>query len=186
MNHFSSNGINVLPPKLQKNIRGAYYLHLATVAFLAFAVVFAAGSLFLLPSYFLARDHASAAERFRGAIAGTIDLKEAKDIEQEAARLGERIRIGNEIENAAAFTALMDALGEVPLGGISLTDISLIRKGADVSVHLAGVSETREALLLFAEALKASGSFTNIELPVAQLISDEDISFSVGAGFVKK
>lgn len=167
-------------------MRGTYYAHLATLAFVALAIAFGAGSLFLLPSYFLARDHAAASERFRDAVAGTIDLKEANDIERGASRLNERLQIGNEFENAAVFEALISTLAEVSLRGITISGVSFVRRGEDAVVELAGVSGTREELLLFAEALKASGSFATVELPVSQLVSEKNIIFSVKTNFVKK
>lgn len=173
--------VNVLPFRQQQMMRARYYAHLVTLFFCVAAGIFLLGAVLLSPSYFLAREQADASERYRNAVAGTVDLKGEDAIQHDTTLLNERIRIGSTFEKAVLFTPFARDIARVPRVGIHITSFSLTRSAEGTTVMFDGIAETRGSLISFAENLRSSGSFDSVALPVSQLVSEEDIVFSIKA-----
>jgi len=171
--------VNVLPRSEQKRLRRRYYLNLGTLFFMALILVFAVGSVLLLPSYFASRAQADSYERYRDAFSGAIGLKEKEKVDAELASLAEELRLTKEY-GASAFSAeIFEGLESVPSSNVTITAMSFSRSGETTRFSLSGVAKNRAALLSFAEALKAHPSFANVSLPVSQLVAEVNPPFSI-------
>lgn len=66
-------------------------------------------------------------------------------------------------------------LSNLTPAGISIS--RLITK--DYQISLAGEAKTREDLLAFEDKIKASNCFSNIEMPLSNLVSKENVDFQI-------
>ena len=68
----------------------------------------------------------------------------------------------------------------IRLGGLVPDDVTLTRfVTKDYAISLSGVAKTRDDLLLFQQKIKDDDCFADINLPVSNLFSQEDIDFQM-------
>ena len=178
--------VNLLPKDTQRSLVTRYYLRLGTTLEIVLSVVFFIGAVLLIPSYFASQASADSYERYRDALEGAVGLKERSYVSDSISRLAERVRVMSDYGNSEFTASLIDALGNNLSAGISVTDISFTRSDDGATVSLGGTAGTREDLLVFVESLKESSAFSQVTLPVAQLVVEEDVSFSIKAVFTKQ
>lgn len=178
--------MNLLPQPEQRRLTSAYYMRLATVFCLMVGTAVALGGVLLMPSYLVSRASADSYERYRAALEGSVGLKERAYTSEDVAELIERIRITESYAKSAFTAELIDGFGDKLTPGIRITAISFTRTDSGASVTLGGTALTRQALLTFADALRASPSFTQVSLPVSQLVTEQDATFSITASFERK
>lgn len=73
------------------------------------------------------------------------------------------------------FSQVFRLLDRAEPEGVTLDKITT----TDRMVTLAGMAETREALLLFEERLKASDCIEKVETPLSNLFSEKDVEFQI-------
>ena len=140
------------------------------------ALVFAAGFLFLAPSFLVTR---LAEQKFLSSLAAE-DQAAGRDITRRTIL---RVRSTGEViaevrlavaqlPRASALLERFFAAGE----GISVTSF-LIRK--DGTMALSGHATTRAQLLRFEETLRASDRFHEITFPLSNIVRERDIEFSM-------
>ncbi len=178
--------VNVLPHTEQKKLAWRYRLRLVTTLFFILTAACAAGLIFLVPSYFIAVEQVDTTERYRSAVAGTIDLRGEESIERTSATVAERIRVASEFDTASRLSTVISDLSGVPRPGVALFRISMTPREGTFAVEVSGEAKTRTNLLTFAEALRESGAFSNVALPVSQLVLERDVPFTLQATYVKK
>ncbi len=67
--------------------------------------------------------------------------------------------------------------------GISIASASVLYQNGTAAVTIGGTAQTRDELTAFYTALKNAGAFTNVTLPVSDLIPETDASFSITLGY---
>lgn len=179
--------INLLPQNAQRAITRRYWMSASVLLFFGLAIALFIGGALIMPSYFIARTSADAYERYRDALEGSVGLKERAQVDNAVALLNERITILDAYEKEGAFTAeAINALGKSITNGSAVTSIAFSRREGGAALTLRGRAHTRQGLLDFAEALRASPSFTGVSLPVSQLVAETDVNFTIQAGFEKQ
>lgn len=161
-----------------------YYLRLLTLSFFGLTVAFLLGTLSLAPSYIASREQASAHEQYRNALEGALGLKESNDTEMQTRILRERVTIAGEYKDGAFSRELFEQLVLTPRAGIQITTLAFSRTQDGAAMTIVGTADSRTKLLAFADALRNSRAFTAVTLPVSQLVTEEDISFSIQAEFI--
>ena len=75
---------------------------------------------------------------------------------------------------------LISSIIEVQHADIQIHSFSYAEGSAETSnITLKGNAETRTGLVTFSDKLKADDRFTNVSLPLKDLASNQDISFTV-------
>ena len=173
--------VNVLPPKQKRTLKTNYYVRLFVVACFGASAAVLIGALLLVPSYFASRAQADAFERFRDALEGSVGLKDREFLTSSMAMLEERVRL-TEGYSANSFTVdFFESLLSEEVSGISIRNISFNREGTRAAISLSGVADSRASLLEFAEVLRTNPQFSDVDLPVSQLVAEEDVGFTVQA-----
>lgn len=178
--------VNLLPQETKRGLVRRYYLRYATLVFVGLATALLIGGTLLIPSYLTSRESANSYERYRDALEGVVGLKERAAVTTDMARLGERVRIMETYAESALTADLIDAVGEEVTAGISVRSLSFTRTDQGATVTLGGDAATRQALLSFADALRAASAFSEAALPVSQLVAERDIGFSIQAVYEKR
>jgi hypothetical protein len=83
-------------------------------------------------------------------------------------------------------TELLDKITGLKGSAIQITNIEI--KGADtgtVSIQINGVAKTRDSLIAFNKSLQENSSFSNVTLPVANLIKDVNADFTITMTYTK-
>ena len=163
--------VNVLPTKKQTSLRIDYYLRLFSLLCVGAAVVVLLGGVLLVPSYFASKNQADAYERFRDAVE----------------TLNERVRLVNAYSDSAFSKIFFESLLSESVSGISIKTISFTRggEGMRAAVGIGGSADTREDLLAFVDLLRNNPSFSDVTVPVSQLVVEENATFSIQTVYEK-
>lgn len=176
--------VNLISQKNRRALNRRYYVSLATTLLLAVIAVVVVGGVLLIPSYFAARTSADSYERYRDALEGAVGLKEREYVSTSISALNERVRIMEDYAGSPFTADFVDTLGERLSSDIAVTALSFNRGEGGAAVAFSGTARTRESLLAFVESLRESPSFTDVTLPVSQLVVEENASFSIQAVYV--
>jgi Tfp pilus assembly protein PilN len=177
--------VNILPHKSQNELRAMYYSRLFGTFFLSTGVVIIIGAAVLIPSYFLAQEEADASRRYADALQQTLTLGEGSSSGKMLPVLAEQVGLMKAYQaDPAIAPALKRIIGvlpdEVSIRRISFTFLSI----TDGRVTLNGNAETRAALLAFVDVLKKDAQFKGVTVPVADLVADTDLPFTLSFSVV--
>lgn len=171
--------VNLLPPEEKQVIRMLEAAR-AVSSFAVFALsVFAAGLFFLLPSFFLTHFAAREAERsFAIEQRETVQRREARTALAEAKRIKEAVaEIKDYLARSPSVSRILERFFPVS-EGITVTSLAV---RSDGEVRVDGRAGTREQLLTFEEALRASDQFLEVAFPLENIVRERNIQFSVKA-----
>jgi len=172
---------NLLSQEDKKILHSEYKLRVAIVViiFLFFTILF--GGVELVPSYFISQSKERAAKEHlsivkeavakRGKDTSSIVLLETKEKLKLLAFSEENISLRN------VFESVLDSKPN----GVNINGIFYDKSqtGKDTEILITGEADKRESLLEFKKLLGGEPQFTNVELPVSNLVSDRDIKFSI-------
>lgn len=176
--------INLLPLKEKKKIYQLYFIRLSIVSLFLLLIVLIVGTVLLLPSLFLSVvKERSAAERVLLA-REALSLEEGRNVEAIIASVNKKIGIlalapGVSATLNKAFRTIIDRQPE----GLKITGLlyekDVLGDTGRGKIFIRGISSERDALIAFADLLKKESLFSEVDLPVSNLIKSEDIAFSI-------
>ena len=170
--------VNLLPRPAQRTLVRTYYLRLGTLFLLSVSLVVAVGGVLVAPSVFLAQNAADASERYLAALEETVGLKERAGAGEQMAVIAERVKILSTVAPALSTPIIEDVIRAKPKG-VKLNAFTIDRTASGANFSIAGVAVSRDALLTFVDALRATPSLSGVSLPVSSLASNEDLRFSL-------
>lgn len=177
--------INLLSERTQHSLRMAYYARFATVVALLSALSIFAGAALVAPSYFLASVDEGAARDNLASSNRMLASENATGNEEVLAHAAEQVSLMKEyLRPPSVATALSALTSRIP-AGIVVSNVSVTPgTGGTDSVSLSGSAKTRDNLLSFADALRASSSLSGVSVPLSQLAGETDIKFTLSFSFV--
>ncbi len=172
--------VNILPHKAQKELHLMYYTRFFGTFFLVAAFVVGIGGGVLIPAYFLAQEEAETSRRYAEALQQTLTLGEAGNAGKSLPVLSEQIKLMKQYRADSVIASSFEKIVAVIPNNVSVKKIgfkfSSITEG---QVTLSGNADTRAALLAFVDSLKKEPLFKGVAVPVADLVTDNDLPFSL-------
>lgn len=175
--------VNLLPRSVVRALVFRYYTRLFTLGCAFIGCAFLISAAFLGPSFILATRAGEAAERYAQAAEESVGLKERSGVSESMRVLNERVSLLDAGSLYPQSTEIIEAMLKPLPRGVSVTAFAYATGEGAANVSVSGVAETRVALLAYAEALRASGQFEGVNVPVSQLALDADIPFSISGTF---
>jgi Tfp pilus assembly protein PilN len=168
---------NLLPSKELAELMAERRRRLRAAILVLVSGMCAFGIVLLIPSVIaLMAARASGAERLAATRELAARQKHAGAGAQIAA-MKEQTEILSSYESSTAPHELVERLtGSLP-SGITLHSISFTRQGNEETMELSGAATSRAALLSFGDALKGSGRFTDVVIPIESLAQATDLQF---------
>lgn len=179
--------VNILPHKTQNELRLMYYSRLFSALLLAASFVVVVGGGVLIPSYFLAQEEAAASKRYAEALTQTLSLSEGSSAGQTVTTLSEQLALmrGYRVEPLLS-RGLSTVVSGIP-DDVSIRKLSFkFTSASEGQVVITGNAETRASLVAFVDALKKEPLFKGVSVPVADLVSDTDLPFTLTFAVVAK
>lgn len=171
---------NLLPIESKKVIRREYMLRITGIGLIFVFFVFLFSSVFLLPSFFLSIAKEESVRDSAEIVRKSVELREqnSADILLEEAK--QKLKLLS-VDKESIF--VQDVVKKITGGkteglsihGISYMDIS----GGRHRIALTGMAKDRDLLLSFRRYLEKEEIFTDVRLPVSNLVKDKDIEFSI-------
>ena len=171
---------NLLPIESKKVIRREYMLRITGIGLIFVFFVFLFSSVFLLPSFFLSIAKEESVRDSAEIVRKSVELREQNSADillEEAKQKLELLSVSKEsilVQDVIKKISGGKTVG-LSIRGISYMDIS----GGRHRVVLTGIAKERDSLLSFSKYLEQEELFTDVRLPVSNLIKDKDIEFSI-------
>ena len=176
--------INLLPLKEKQKIYQLYFIRLSIVSSFLLLIALIVGIVLLLPSLFLSvvKEHSSAERVLLARKA--LSLEEGRNVEAIITSVNKKISIltlasGVSLTLSKAFRAIIDRQPEgLKIIGL-LYEKDVLGDTGRGKIFIRGISSGRDALIAFADLLKKELLFSEVDLPVSNLIKSEDITFLI-------
>jgi hypothetical protein len=175
---------NLLPTFQKKSIRALYRKRFFALVFLSVAALAIAAILLALPSFLFLKSSEIVLVAKRDTLAAYETSTIARTLASAVADVNSRLAVFPSSETASPLIA--DFMNPVLLAktkAIHLIGFSYEKgtKPNTASVKITGTADSRVALLSFADKLKKVGSFSDVNVPIANFIKDSDVPFTITA-----
>lgn len=175
--------MNLLPNTEKEILKKGLKLRATGVINLLLATSFLIGAVMLLPAYFLTRGHFDIITSANSVIK-TEDAESIKQILDLPKEIDVKLKFfQTNAESRGAVDALSKVISYLPkkvkLNSVLLTRNQGEKEKRGIALVISGIAADREALVAFDEALKASKSFLNVDVPVSSLTKERNLPFSM-------
>lgn len=173
--------INLLPISDVKKTIVEYRMRLTITALLMLALVLFIAVALLVPSYLLASHKRDLVQnefsKSNDQGASAQEMKNLKDtVTQTEAVVA---LLGANGQRLAVSDDIMRKISGYGANGITITGIYYDAKDVTQTISLRGSASTRQNLTDFADILKKDRTFSNVSLPISDLVRDKNISFTI-------
>ncbi len=173
--------INLIPTAYRQDLVREYWIRLGIVALFFVAGACLTGALFIMPSFFTVTLQERSLKVERVAQEENA-VGNANSLETVLAQSDQKIAILAAKYTSPALTDLMSSIIQKKPAGVILEGIRYERaQNKGETLVLSGTSATRDALVLFQEALRKEPRIANVQLPISDLASSANISFTLTA-----
>lgn len=181
--------MNLLPKTEKDNLRKGLKLRLMVVALFLLSASFLAGTVMLLPSYFLALGNFSKIQ-LAAYSSGVKNESLDETILNLPGQIDARLKFfQSNLANLSAVDVFSKIISAAP-DGIKLNSISFSRDQVykeknGTLILISGTALTRETLVSFATLLKKTEIFSLVDVPVSNLTKDKNLPFSINIFITK-
>lgn len=172
--------MNLLPPEYKKNLVyeawRRYVLILGPYLFIATLIAF----VLLLPSFFFLTYQIDGIRRNADAIRASAEYRDYLKGKDRIASINTTLSSFVSYENQSQKTTpwLYELYSKVP-SGVTLMSLTTAKDKNVLSVIITGNAVDRETFRSFKNALEQSESISKVDSPVTNLISSENVNFTV-------
>ncbi len=178
---------NLLPATERARVRGERYTRLGVYALLGVLASILLGGVLTLPSFFVVKNRAHTLTVEREALTKLIELKHGGTANVAINETKERLAALEDALLAPSAHDLLVAISQdLPTGVVVWSYEFKVDTDGTVTALLSGRAATRDALLAFGDALRQSGRFGPVNIPVAALAKSEKIPFSLSLSVLPK
>ena len=171
--------INLIPTSARRRIRTEYWVRVLSVWALTLAAALAIVATLLLPPYVLVTSQEAAYADSAADVAAAVEAGDAAEAAlADANAQARRVITSAEQPRFSDLFAIIEAAApnSVVIDSVAFSRSS---EGMIEPIRVQGVAATRQALATFRDALDAQPRVTGVELPISNLASDRDLTFSL-------
>lgn len=170
--------INLLPPAAKKRVHHEYWMRVATVWLILWAIAFFIGASILLPTRVLIGSQTSVYET--SANEASAKVANYQDVRSSLVAAGEQARLVVDERELPAISELIGVFESLQGADIELIELNLARAGRALDpVSISGIAANRQALASFRDRLLSAEQVESVDLPISNLASDRDIKFTI-------
>lgn len=154
-----------------------YMQHVLALSLMAFSVVMVVATLLVGP---FVLSYAKAEDAYRAEIARIDEVLATTDLPNEEAIIEMRTPL---LHGAAAahavrpLSAVVEQVAMAARGSVKILSMNLSLSG--ISMSVAGEAPDRQALVTFADTLRAAEGIAFVDVPIANFVEGRDASFSI-------
>jgi hypothetical protein len=170
---------NLLTPTIKRQLRREYLLRVAVIGLIFFSVAVLLGIIAFMPSYLLSMSERRAVVSQAAVIEESLASREIQELSNDLHRSRTELELIAGLETGGVISDRLIALVESGSLGISLSSFSYTRGEGESTLIISGEADTRSDLLAFEGILDENPDYTSVILPVSNLVSERNISFSI-------
>lgn len=177
--------LNLLPPKIKKEIEFVDLRHASTALFVWIFILLLSFTL-ILATIFVSLSILSRSQN------KLIEEKRDNEEMQKILEIEEKIKTANKIitaiydkqKNMVYWTPIFEELSKLVSGNMYLKSFNY--RSNNNEIKLDGWADTRDRMLAFEQALKESQLFDEVETPLSNLLKKTNVDFSFTFKSIKK
>lgn len=168
--------INLIPPNARKNLLTLYWARVVSVWGVLLGIAALIGGILLLPTYVLVSNQTNVYESANRNLADS-----ASSFDVSAAELITANQQAQDILQADATQSFSDHVEvlEQLAGSVQILELNYAPNETGASFTLSGLAANRLDLVAFRDALSDSAQYSEVDLPISNLIKDSDIVFTM-------
>ena len=144
-----------------------------------FVITAIIGAVLLLPSLFLSLSVTKDLQNRLDATKQLIAVQKVEGVNEEITKASEYISLLERSLSYTPPTKLLDVILSAAPEGVGITHITYSQNEGTVEMTLTGDALSRELLLSFAESLRVSPVFSQVDLPITQLAKRNNLTFTL-------
>src|SRR3989344_6466115 len=172
--------INLLTLEEKKNIKRDYNIRLIIISLSFLLIIVVIAIAFLLPSYFLSSIKEKISSQELEKIKISQDFSDENIISEIIQETNMKLSLLSYYDNKLVVSKdIIEAILEKTKGKIEISEIYFTKNNNSPStIDLKGTASSRESLLLFTEDIEREDQFSEVNLPVSNLVKNKDIKFN--------
>lgn len=176
---YNGDVANLLPTSERAHVHAEQYKRLGVFIVLGLLVTGVLGVLLTLPPLFVIQGRKRALEGQLDAVTKLIELKEGSAAGIALSDTKARLEFLNAALTVPSAHSLLYTITNSAPQGVALTHYTFMRGEEAVSATLTGQASSREALLAFGDALRQTGLFMSVDIPVGSLARSTNVPFNL-------
>ncbi|MFC1802019.1 hypothetical protein ACFLY7_01080 [Patescibacteria group bacterium] len=174
----------MLPNKQKKKIFKIYIMRLAIVFMGGVLSLIILATIFLIPSYFLVHIKEQAVIRGEDIFNQSISLRKDSDLMLTLRDEREKIDNLKDVGSEGKITKTLQLILSKKSDKVKIDTFLSEDRGEVNKVVLKGVAERRSNLIDLISVLREQENFTNVDLPISDLVKEVDVDFSISIDIV--
>lgn len=169
----------LLPEEARAKVARAYAERRLAIILTSFIVVLVIWMAGLFPTFVISKaKKLEVLDRVK--VAGELGLSaEGEESRLWLDEINLKLKILTPSEDVQHASEFMEKILRILPSGVRVTSLSWLRSGESGFLSVSGVATDRQTLLNFERTLNNSGSFSEVVLPVSNLVKDRNIPFQV-------
>jgi len=170
--------LNLLSPEEKNNISKikTYYV-LRSISFRFISLVLIIVTIFIFSYFLLSNQKKLLTEQINKEIALRQEGK-VSAVEEATSELNKQLNLANEIQlNYIKWTDFIKTYSSAMVEGITLTNLNFNTTGKILTIN--GTAQSRSTLLKYQQNLEELDYFSDIDMPISNLIQKENINFEI-------
>jgi len=169
---------NLIPPEAKKQLVRLYWIRLGSAWAILWAAALLVGALLMYPTYLLISGTSAAYEQ---TAAGVIERTEAYDkmvaeLDKSSLEAKTIVRTAEQIRLSEILLDIWSVNGQ----GVEIASVQLIRNAQGFApIGLTGEAADRQALASFRDRLESLPYVEQVNLPIENLATNQDINFTI-------
>ena len=171
--------INLIPPHARKDVKLEYWVRVVSVWLFLMSFALIITGVLMVPSLVSIQ---SQLQWYNNSFQqASLENEANKQLEENINRANTIAQKLIQDNNTILFSSILSDIQKATNNTIIINTVSITRQEEDAvgPIQLAGIAESRGALVTFRDTLESYDMFDSIELPLSNLAKDKDIPFNI-------
>lgn len=169
--------INLIPPAARASVTREYWLRVLSVWFFLFGTACVVIVVLLFPTYVLIRMQVGVLDATVLAASSKTATFDESVAALTLANTQAKILVGE--GSTTPFSQYISDIESTAGRDVQVSQLTFERSGAKGTISVSGVAKTRQSLAHFSDTLALNKAFSEVNLPISNLIKDKDLVFSM-------
>lgn len=168
---------NLLPSNERHDISRRRAQRLTSAVLVLISGVFVLGTVLLVPSFVAVISSREAGTVRLETIRRLLDRQKDAHAASDIASTKEKIALVLEVDDSISVSETLARVVEIVPEQVSLQSVLWRDEGTEVFLDMTGSADTRNALIAFGDALRSTGLFAEVVIPIESLAQQNDLNF---------
>jgi hypothetical protein len=169
---------NVLPQSYKRKIKKEFRLRFFIVILSLLNILVMIAGVLLIPSFVMSRSVHATLTGILASAPHESQEKTVSSVSAEVKAISNKLSyVSKNFNNSVRITRTLEVLDGVKTSGVTISSLHINTK--DKTITVSGDADTRSNLIQFVDGLKAESYFSNINLPVSNLVEQTNLKFNL-------